>query len=132
MEANKGYHVVDTADVEPMDGRSAEARPVGEAAGLDRRNDKLGIRVYTAAPGEQIPGMYHYHDEQVEVFFVLDGTLHVETPDREYVVRPEQAFFVEPGHPHRAYNPEAAESAVRLLAIGAPSVEDHHAYDPEE
>lgn len=132
MSQDTGYHIVDPADVEPMEGRSADARPIGEAAGLHRRDDKLGMRIYEAAPGEQVPGMYHYHDEQIEVFYVLEGTLHVETPEREYIVEADQAFFVDPGHPHRAYNPADANGSVRLLAVGAPSAEDHHAYEPED
>lgn len=127
-----GYHVVSANDVEPMAGRSAEARPIGEAAGLSRRDAKLGIRVYTADPGEQLPRMYHYHDEQIEVFYVLEGTLHVETPDQEFVVPADHAFFAEPGSPHRAFNPEDASDSVRVLALGAPSVEDGHAYEPED
>lgn len=127
-----GYHVVDPADVEPMGDRSAEALPIGEAAGLDRNDDRLGIRLYDADPGEQLPLGYHYHDEQLEAFFVIEGTLHIETTDGEYVVESEQTFFAEPGSPHLAFNPAAASGSVRVLAIGAPSVGDVHAYDPEE
>lgn len=126
-----GYHVIDPSDVDPMEGRSAEAIPVGEAAGLTRRDDKLGLRLYIAEPGDQLPIRYHYHDEQVEAFFVLEGTLHVETPEREYVAEPDQTVVVEPGSPHRAFNPTDADDPVRVLAIGAPSVDDAHAYDPD-
>lgn len=106
--ADMGYHVVNPEEVEPMEGRSAETLPIGEAAGLKRRDDKLGLRLYVADPGEQLPLRYHYHDEQVEAFYVVEGTLHVETPEGEYVVEADWTF------------------------VGAPSVEDAHAYEPEE
>lgn len=127
-----GYHVIDPAEVDPMEGRSAEAVPVGEEAGLTRRDDKLGLRLYVADPGEQLPMQYHYHDEQVEAFYVLEGCLHVETPAGEHVVETDQVFVVEPGSPHRAFNPPDADGAARVLAIGAPSLQDAHAYDPDE
>lgn len=127
-----GYHVIDPEELEPFEGRSADTRSISEAAGMERRNAKLGLRVYDASPGEQLPMTYHYHDEQVEVFYVLEGDLHVETPEGEFVVHEDRAIVIEPGNPHRAFNPTEADSAVRALAIGAPSVEDHHVYDPGE
>ena len=72
----------------------------------------------------------YYHDEQVEAFYVLDGMLHIETPDEEYIVEPDQALFIDPGSPQRAFNPESTDEPVRVLAIGAPSVDDAQEYDP--
>ncbi len=120
------YHVVDPADVEPMPDRDATARSVSDHVGLET----LGLRVYSAAPGEQVPLAYHYHDEQEEAFYVLEGELHVETPDREYAVPAGRLFVVERGHPHRAFNPGGASGTVEVLAVGAPSVDDAHAYEP--
>jgi mannose-6-phosphate isomerase-like protein (cupin superfamily) len=80
-----------------------------------------------------VPLAYHSHDEQEEAFFVLAGTLHVETPDEEYVVPAGSLFAVDPGSPQRAYNPAEADAAVELIAVGAPAVSgDVHAYDPDE
>lgn len=85
--------------------------------------------MYELAPGKQSGLSYHYHNEQVGVFYILDGTLQVETPDEEYVIETDQALFVDPGSPQRAFNPEDADAAVRILAIGVPSVDDAQAYD---
>lgn len=126
------YHIVDPEEVEPMEGRSADARAITEAAGFERRNAKLGLRLYDAAPGEQLPLVFHLHEEQVEAFYVLEGPLHVETPDKEYVVETGQTFIAEPGNPHRAYNPETARGDIKVLAAGAPSVDDAKQYDPDE
>jgi mannose-6-phosphate isomerase-like protein (cupin superfamily) len=127
-----GYNVVDPADLEQWDDRDVDVRSLSAAAGLDYQDAPLGLRVYEAAPGQMLPLTYHYHDEQVEVFFVLDGTLHVETPEGAFVVERDRAFVVHPGNPHRAHNPDDAEESVRVLAIGAPSVDDAHPYDPED
>jgi len=121
-----GYHVVDPDSIEPSD-RAGEFRSVGRTLGLDT----LGLNHVTAAPGEQIPLKYHYHDEQEEAFYVIRGELRVDTPDREYVIGDGELFIVEPGSPHRAFNSEDADDPVEVLAIGAPSVDDVHAYEPE-
>ncbi len=127
-----GYHLIDPDDLGQWDDRPTDVRSLSAAAGYDYQDSKLGVRVYDLAPGEQSGLRYHYHDEQVEVFYVLAGTLHVETPDGEYVVDPHQALFVDPGSPQRAYNPSDAGRDTRVLAIGAPSVDDAHSYDPGE
>jgi mannose-6-phosphate isomerase-like protein (cupin superfamily) len=125
-----GYHLIDAADLDQWDDRPTDVRSLSVAAGYDYQDSKLGLRVYELSPGEQSGLSYHYHDEQVEAFYVLNGTLHVETPDEEYVVEADQALFVDPGSPQRAFNPESADGPVRVLAIGAPSVDDAQGYDP--
>ena len=127
-----GYHLIDPAELEQLDDRPADVRSLSEAAGLTTRDDKLGLRIYEADPGEMVPLAYHYHDDQVEAFYVLSGELHVETPEQEYVVPANQALVVEPGSPHRAFNPDDAAGPVKVLAIGAPSVDDAHVYDPDD
>lgn len=125
-----GYHLVDPDELDQWDDRPTDVRSLSVAAGYEYQASKLGVRVYDLAPGEQSGLSYHYHDEQVEVFYVLAGTLHVETPDVEYVVETDQALFVDPESPQRAYNPDTADAATRVLAIGAPSVDDAHTYVP--
>jgi mannose-6-phosphate isomerase-like protein (cupin superfamily) len=127
-----GYHIVDPDNRDQWDDRPTDVRSLSVAAGYDYQDSKLGLRVYELAPGEQSGLSYHYHDEQVEAFYVLEGTLHVETPEQEFVVESDQAFFVDPGSPQRAFNPEGAETSTRVLAIGAPSVDDAHPHDPTE
>jgi len=120
------YHIVDPDDVDPVEDRPIETRSISDAIGLE----EVGLRVYEAQPGEQLPLAYHYHDHQEEAFYVLDGSLHVETPQEEFVVERGEMFVVEPENPHRAFNPEDAKENARVLAIGAPSVDDVHAYEP--
>lgn len=126
------YYHVDPSDLDQWDDRPVDVRSISAAAGLAYQDAPLGLRVYEAEPGEQLPLRYHYHDEQTEAFYVLEGRLNVETPEGEFVVDADEAFVVHPGNPHRAYNPADAADPVRVLAVGAPSVDDAHAYDPAE
>jgi quercetin dioxygenase-like cupin family protein len=127
-----GYHLVDPDGLGQWDDRPTDVRSLSVPAGYEYQDSQLGMRVYELAPGEQSGLSYHYHDEQVEAFYVLEGTLHAETPEEEYAVEADLAFFVDPGSPQRAYNPEDADGAVRVLAVGAPSVDDAHLYEPAE
>lgn len=122
-----GYHVISVDDLEATPDRPCDRHPIGETAGLET----VAVNHYDAAPGEQLPLAYHYHDDQEELFYVLSGTLSVETPDGEYTVDANEAFVVEPDSPHRAYNAESADRPVRVLAIGAPPIDDVHPYEPE-
>lgn len=119
-----GYHVVDPADLDPEPNRPSEMRYVSKAAGMEN----MGLRVYDVAPGEDIPlSGLHYHDQQEEAFYVVEGELGVETPERTYHVEDGQFFVAEPDSPHRAYND--SDTDTKVLAVGAPSVDDGHVYE---
>ncbi|WP_459194696.1 cupin domain-containing protein [Halosimplex sp. J119] len=121
-----GYHVVDPDGLDPEPDRPSEMRYVSEAADLDN----LGLRTYRVEPGEEIPlSGLHYHDTQEEAFYVIDGTLAVETPEETYRVETGQFFVAEPESPHRAHNPADADDPVRVIGIGAPPVSDGHSYE---
>ncbi|MDJ1433082.1 cupin domain-containing protein [Halostagnicola sp. A-GB9-2] len=121
-----GYHNIDPNELPAMEDRSATARSITDFADLNN----IGIRTYEAAPGEKLPLAYHYHEEQEEAFFVIDGELHIETPEGEFVTKAGNVFVAEPGSPHRAYNPDDASDSVEVLALGAPSVDDAAVYEP--
>lgn len=116
-----GYHRIDPDDIEPDEGRSATRRSISSHLGLSN----LGLNLYEIAPGERAPIRYHYHTEQEEAFYVIEGELHVETEAGEFVVPAGELFVVEPNYPQCAYNPTDATAPVRMLAIGAPPVDDH-------
>ncbi|MFB6123791.1 MAG: cupin domain-containing protein [Haloferacaceae archaeon] len=122
-----GYRVVDTDEVEPTTDRPCEYRRLSDPAGLDQ----MAINLFRADPGEQLPLAYHYHDDQEEAFYVVSGTLSVETPEETYVVDEGGLFVVDPGSPQRAYNPDDADATVEVVAVGAPPADDDvHAYEP--
>lgn len=120
-----GYHHVDPATIEPAPDRPSTKRSISDACGLEQ----FAAHVYEVGPGEGIPLAYHYHDEQEELFYVTGGALTVETPDEVFVVEAGEAFVCEPGSPQRAFVPEDGE-ATTALVVGAPVVDDVHAYEP--
>ena len=119
-----GYHHVDTADIDPAPDRPSTKRSISDACGLEN----LGAHRYEVAPGEEIPLAYHYHDEQEELFYVIEGELHVKTPDETFVIGADEAFVCEPDSPQFAFVPEDGE-ATTALVVGAPTVDDVHAYE---
>lgn len=125
-----GYAIVDPSTVDPLPERPSDARPICGVTSDEHPFEHLGIRLYVAHPGEQLPTVYHYNETQEEAFYVISGTLHVETPDRVYEVPSGKVFLVEPGHPHRAFNPEDAEDSIRVLAMGAPTGDRGIPYEP--
>lgn len=127
-----GYHLVDPEGLDPLPDRHCTAYAIS-GADTDSSNLKtLGIRVYVVEPGGQIPKQYHYHDIQEEAFYVISGTLYVETPEETYEVESGQVLLVEAGSPHRAFNPEDATTAPRVLAMGAPSSDGGKPFAPNE
>ncbi|WP_434520989.1 cupin domain-containing protein [Halorubrum sp. AS12] len=115
-----GYRVVDVDAVEPEPDRPCECRKLSDPGGLDA----VAINRFRAAPGEQLPLAYHAHETQQEAFYVIEGTLAVETPAETYEVPTGDLFVVDPGHPQRAYNPADAAGPVTVLAVGAPPATD--------
>ena len=122
-----GYHVVNPDELEAVSDRPCELRRVSDAAGFER----MAANLFRAEPGEDLPLAYHYHDDQEELFYVIEGTLHVETPEGTFAVPEGSLFAVEPDSPQRAHNPADADGPVAALAIGAPAVDDVHPYEPE-
>ena len=123
-----GYHHVDVAGVDPSPDRPSVTRSISDAAGLEN----VAVNRYEVDPGEEIPLAYHYHDDQEEVFYVLSGTLAVETPEETHEVAADEAFVVEPDSPQRAHVPESADERAVALGIGAPAVDDVHPCEPDE
>jgi len=123
-----GYHVFDPDDLPESPDHPCDRRSVSEAAELAQ----LALAVYTMAPGEQLPTTYHYHEQREEAFYVVSGTLTVETPEGEHTVDPGEVFVAEPESPHRAYNPDDATGAVGVVGMGAPKFDIARPYEPGE
>ncbi|MFB6140025.1 MAG: cupin domain-containing protein [Halosimplex sp.] len=122
-----GYHVLASNDLADTPDHPCDRRSVTEAVDLAT----LAAAVYTIAPGEQLSREYHYHEHREELFYVLAGRLHVETPDMEYEVGPEEVFVAEPESPLRPYNPASADGPVRVFGVGAPKFDPGRPYEPD-
>jgi uncharacterized cupin superfamily protein len=120
------YHHLDPTDLPAAPDRPSTKRSISDACDLSN----LAAHLYEVGPGEAIPLAYHVHDDQEELFYVTEGELHVETPDETYAVGAGEAFVVEPESPQFAAVPEDGEPTTALV-VGAPPVDDVHAYDPD-
>jgi mannose-6-phosphate isomerase-like protein (cupin superfamily) len=122
-----GYHHIDPDELAPSPDHPCDRRSLAEAAELAQ----LAAAMYDLAPGEDLATTYHYHDQREELFYVLAGDLHVETPDREFVIGVDETFVVEPEQPIRPYNPADADEPVRVLGVGAPKFDIGRPYEPD-
>lgn len=123
-----GYHIVSVDGIEPHPEHECDRRTLSAAVDLEH----VGMSIYTAEPGDQIPQHYHLHEVQEEVFYVVEGEMHVETPEETFEVENNQVFVVEPGYYHRAFNPDTADETLRVVVVGGPNVRDGqiHQDDP--
>ncbi|WP_146418005.1 cupin domain-containing protein [Haloarcula hispanica] len=122
-----GYHQIDPESLSETADYPCDRRGISDAAELHA----LHAATYEMAPGEDLSRTYHYHETREELFYVLKGTLHVETPDGEYVVSADEVFVAEPDSPHRAHNPADADKPVTVLGVGAPPTDIALPYDPD-
>ena len=120
------YHVVDPDDLELTEDYPCDRRSITDAFDLDQ----LNAAIYDLTPGEDLSRHYHYHEHREEVFYVISGELHVETPERDCAVPEGHLFVVEPDSPIRPHNPADASDDVRVLGTGAPLYDVGREYDP--
>lgn len=123
-----GYYVLDPDELDPTPDHPSDRRSVSEALDLST----LAAAVYEIEPGEQLPRTYHYHEQREELFYVLDGSLAVRTPDGTVAVDAGHLFVAEPGQPHLAHVPADANRSARVLVVGAPQYDPAKPYDPDE
>lgn len=122
------YHQLDPDELDASTDYPCDRRAISDAADLNL----LHLARYAMEPGEQLPRTYHYHEQREEAFYVLSGTLRVETPEGEFEVGEGEVFVAEPESPHRAFNPDDAEGDVIVLGTGSPNTDPALEYEPEE
>ena len=99
--------------VDPDRVGGVERRGLAEALGAD----EVTINHYVVAPDSRISGL-HAHQDQEEVFLVLDGAVALETLDGTVDVAAGEAVRVAPGEFQSVTNPHGDPASV--LALGAP------------
>lgn len=113
-----GYRRLHVDDVPNTPNPTRVKKELDEALGVSR----FGCNLYEADPGQRVPWGRHRHPDHEELFFVLSGELLVETPEGEFRVGPDEAFFVPEDHPNRAR--ATGDEPCRFLAVGAPKETD--------
>jgi uncharacterized cupin superfamily protein len=102
-------------DLDNWMGPASVKRPLGKALGTEH----MGMRFYELEPGESTAFGYHAHENQEEVFYVVDGTLTFETEEGDVTVREGEAVRFAPGEFQQSRND--TDGRVRTLGIGAPA-----------
>jgi uncharacterized cupin superfamily protein len=102
-------------DLDNWMGPASVKRPLGKALGTEH----MGMQFYELEPGESTAFGYHAHENQEEVFYVVDGTLTFETEEGDVTVREGEAVRFAPGEFQQSRND--TDGRVRTLGIGAPA-----------
>ncbi|ESP89021.1 cupin domain-containing protein [Candidatus Halobonum tyrrellensis] len=116
--SERGYRTVAVDEVENTPNPTRVKRELDEALGVSA----FGCNYYEADPGEQVPWGYHRHPDHEELFYVIAGAIDVETPEGQYRVAENEAFFVPADAPNRAV--ATGDEPARILAVGAPKTDD--------
>lgn len=109
---------VTVSDLPDAPNPTSGKKEVDEAVGASA----FGFNVYEVRPGEQIPWGYHSHPEHEELFYVVSGSVAVDTEDGTVRATAGDAVFVAPGEKNRAHND--GDETARVLAVGAPKDAD--------
>lgn len=101
-------------DVDSWMGPAASKRSLTKALGLK----DVALNHYVLEPGDSFAFGYHKHEDQEEVFVVMEGTATFETEDGDVEVGAGEAVWFAPGEYQRGVN--EGEEKVVALAVGAP------------
>jgi len=125
-----GYERLALEDVDPEPGRPSRRWPISSELGLEDYN----LNVARLDPGARLStNAYHYHEDQEEFYYVLEGSVRVETEDGGFDLGPDEMAVFRPGVNHLLHN--RSDAPVKLIAIGSPpegrypvhSVQSHEA-----
>ncbi len=106
---------VDVDELDDWMGPASVKRPLGKAIGAEG----LAANYYELAPGDSFAFGYHAHEDQEELFYVLEGTATFETERGDVTVEADEAIRFSPGEFQRGRN--ETDERVRAIAVGAPA-----------
>ena len=110
-----GYERLALEDVDPEPGRPSVRWPISPELGLEDYNLNLAV----LEPGERLStNAYHYHEDQEEFFYVLEGTVRVEAEDGSFDLSADEMVVFRPGVRHLLHN--RGEQPAKVIAIGSP------------
>jgi mannose-6-phosphate isomerase-like protein (cupin superfamily) len=109
---------------------------LGEGYGFRKVRQALGVKAFGVNVIVMPPhydGVFHYHDEQDELYFVHSGTARVEVDDEERLLGPGAIVHVTSTTPRRVSN--AGDEDLVMLVVGAKGGyvgRDGHLVDPAD
>ena len=74
----------------------------------------------------------HFHREQTEVFYIVEGEAVISINERDYQARPGDAFICSPGDRHSLWNRSDNAFKVVVFKIDKPNQDDTDWLDDEE
>lgn len=66
----------------------------------------------------------HFHREQIEVFYVLEGQALIRLGGEDFVARPGDAFVCSPGDKHSLWNESDEDFRLVVFKINTPAEDD--------
>lgn len=101
-------------DVDDWMGPADVKRSLGTALGAE----DVAINYYELDPEESFAFGYHRHQDQEEIFYVVEGTATFETNEGEVEVGSGEAVYFAPGEWQQGWN--RTDGRVVAIAVGAP------------
>jgi uncharacterized cupin superfamily protein len=101
-------------EVRDLMGPADVKRKLGDALGAEH----AAVNYYELAPGDSFGFGYHSHEDQEEVFHVLEGTVTFETATGDVEVGPDETVRFGPGESQLGTN--RGDERVVAIAVGAP------------
>lgn len=80
------------------------------------------LQVALIKPG--VEQRFHFHHQQTEVFFILEGRAYVVIGDKKILARPGDAFICEPREKHKVINSFNKEFKLIVFKINLPKTDD--------
>ncbi|WP_458189013.1 cupin domain-containing protein [Haladaptatus sp. NG-WS-4] len=81
--------------------------------------DDYNFNVAVLEPGERLSqNAYHYHDDQEEFFYIVNGRCRVEVEDGAFDAATDDVVRFDEGVPHMLHNPY--DDPCKIVAIGSP------------
>lgn len=110
-----GYRRASLAELETNSEKPGDRWEVSPALGIEGYN----FNVAELAPGVPLSqNGYHYHENQSEFFYVVDGRCRVEVEDDSFDLEADDTVAFEEGVPHLLHNP--FDDPCKIVAIGSP------------
>ena len=85
-------------------------------------NDGHLLQVVTIPP--QTKQRVHWHHQQTEVFYILEGEAIIYINDQEYPSKPGDAFICSPGDKHNLWNQSDEPFSLLVFKIDLPQDDD--------
>ncbi|WP_137285711.1 cupin domain-containing protein [Halorussus salinisoli] len=81
--------------------------------------DAYNYNIAVLEPSERLSAnAYHYHEEQAELFHVVEQRCRVETDGDSFDLTADELVYFQPGVPHLLHNP--FEKSCKLIGVGSP------------